>query len=745
MNRILRIAVPSPLRGLLDYLPGRDGPVPRPGSRVLVPLGPRRVVGVVVETAAASGIDPSRLRPILQMLDPEPLLPPDLIALGRWAADYYQHPPGEVFSALLPVAARRLPESRVRSRPDGWRLTAAGRDLDPAELERTPARHRALAHLQALPAGEARTASLAADGIRPEILRVLRTAGLLEPVRIGTAASHRPDADAAEGTAVRPEGHELGAQQATAADAIRGALGGFEAFLLDGVTGSGKTEVYFVAMRAALDAGDQVLMLVPEIGLTPQTLGRIRDRFAEPLAALHSGLGDAPRMNAWRRAASGEARIIVGTRSAVFAPLARPGLLIVDEEHDDSYKQQDGFRYSARDLMVKRARDLGVPVVLGSATPALESLHNAFEGRYRHLRLSQRAGGASPPGHRLVDLNRHAAEQGLSTPLIEAMSACLERGEQALVFLNRRGYAPVLMCHGCGWIAECNRCDARFTAHARPAGLRCHHCGARRPLPPRCPECGDPEPMPVGLGTQRTETTLAERFPDVPVIRIDRDTTRSAAGLEETLARVTSGDPAILVGTQMITKGHHFPAVTLVAVIDADSGLFSADFRASERLAQQLVQVAGRAGRASRPGEVIIQTRHPEHPLLRALVEDGYGAFAAATLEERRAAGFPPHARLALIRAEAPDVRHPEAFLQEAAARLEAAATRSGARDLDVLGPVPALMERRAGRYRAQLLLRAPDRRNLHRTLAAALPELDALPEARRVRWSLDVDPLDTI
>ena len=744
MNPILKVAVPSPLRAALDYLPPLDLPadkLPGAGARVLVPLGSRRLIGVVVATAADSGIDRERLRRVIEVLDATPLLPADLVALGLWAADYYQHPPGEVFSQLLPVATRRLRASD--SRANGWRLSAAGRSRDPAELGRAPARRRAIDLLRAAPAAGLGTTALHGCGVRPEILRALAADGWLEAIRI--ADPDRPPAAAGQPAATVPEhAPTLTEEQRAAATALAAAAGRFEALLLEGVTGSGKTEVYFTAMRGALDAGRQVLMLVPEIGLTPQTLTRIRSRFPEPLAVLHSALADGARLRAWQDAAAGRARIIVGTRSAVFAPLRDPGLLIVDEEHDESYKQQDGFRYSARDVAVKRARDLGIPVLLGSATPSLETLHNAHCGRYRHLRLSHRAGGARPPTHRLVDVQRHGAEDGISPPLLAAMQAALGRGEQVLVFLNRRGFAPVLMCHECHWIAECPRCDARYTVHARPGELRCHHCGSRRPLPSQCPECRAPEPMPVGLGTQRTETTLAALFPDVPVIRIDRDTTRSTTALERTLAAVGRGEAAILVGTQMIAKGHHFPAVTLVAVIDADAGLFSADFRASERLAQQLVQVAGRAGRAERPGEVLIQTRHPDHPLLRALVEDGYPAFAAATLAEREAAGFPPFGRLALLRAEAPDAKAPEAFLDAAAQHLREQDRTLGT-GVSVLGPVPALMARRAGRHRAQLLLQAADRGPLHRLLAASLPELDALPAGRRARWSLDVDPLDTL
>jgi primosomal protein N' (replication factor Y) len=688
------------------------------------------VVGVVTEIADSSHLPRERLRPIQAVIDASPLLPSDLLALARWIADYYQAPPGEVFALCLPPAMRRGQAAIPPAGERVWTLSAAGRQMDPDSLTRAPARRRALETLGAASAPLTAQA-LSAAGVRPEILRGLLKAGLVE---VGERDPDAPDPSTRDLEAAP----EPTAEQRSAAAAILDASGGFAAFLLDGVTGSGKTEVYFRVMQRVLDAGRQVLLLVPEIGLTPQTLARLRARFAVPLAVLHSGLGATARLRAWEAAAAGAARIIVGTRSAVLAPAPELGLVIVDEEHDESYKQQDGVRYSARDVAVKRAAERAVPVLLGSATPSLESLHNAETGRYRRLVLSERAGGAVTPTHRLIDLRRHACTGALADAALDAMEARFAAGEQVLVFLNRRGYAPVFMCHGCGWIAECPRCDARLTLHQNPAALQCHHCGRREAPPSRCPACGDPEPMPMGAGTQRTEVTLTTRFPEVPVLRIDRDAVRSGARMARLFDQAQRGEPAILLGTQMLTKGHHFPAVTLVVVVDADAGLFSTDFRAGERLAQQLVQVAGRAGRADRPGTVLIQTRHPDDPRLTALIEQGYGAFAAQVLAERRELGLPPFGRLALLRAEALVEADLFAFLEEAAAVLGQTAT-----GVLVLGPVPAPMMRRAGRFRGQLLLQAPRRAPLHACVQRALPELDALRSGRRIRWSLDVDPLD--
>jgi primosomal protein N' (replication factor Y) len=527
-------------------------------------------------------------------------------------------------------------------------------------------------------------------------------------------------------------------EQRLAVDAIAAANGVFAPFLLHGVTGSGKTEVYLRAIEAVVARGEQALVLVPEIALTPQLVARFAQRFDAPLAVLHSSLTDQERLRAWRAARSGAAPVVIGTRSAIFAPLARPGLIVVDEEHDPSYKQQEGFRYSARDLALVRAQRLAIPVVLGSATPSLESLERVRAGRATLLSLPNRTAGASQPALHLIDLRKHGETQGIATPTLFAIKRHLEAGGQVLLYLNRRGYAPSLFCPACGWVAPCPRCDARLTVHQRDQRLHCHHCGTEQRMPQICPDCGEAV-KPVGQGTERIEETLARLFPDVPLARIDRDAVRRRGALEAALERVTSGEVKLLVGTQMLTKGHHFPDVSLVVVLNADQGLFGTDFRASERLAQTIVQVAGRAGRAERPGEVLIQTEYPEHPLLARLVAGGYDAFASAALEERQQARWPPFARVAVLRAEAAHREAPTAFLDRARELAESMSTAG----VEVLGPAAAPMERRAGHFRAQLLLHAPTHSPLQKMFGLWLPALEQLPEARRVRWSLDVDPLE--
>jgi primosomal protein N' (replication factor Y) len=532
-------------------------------------------------------------------------------------------------------------------------------------------------------------------------------------------------------------GPRLNVEQSAALDAIR-RESGFHVSLLDGVTGSGKTEVYMSLIADVLARGQQALVLVPEIGLTPQLLTRIRKRLGTVPALLHSSLTDSARLAAWRAARDGSAALVLGTRSAVFAPLANPGLIVVDEEHDSSLKQQEGLKYSARDLAVARAKHLKVPIVLGSATPSLESLQRCNSGAYQHLILPARAGNAAPPLLRLVDISASQPHDGLSEVVVRSIEKNLSRGGQSLLFLNRRGFAPTLICGDCGKIAECNRCDARMTVHASDNRLMCHHCAAIRPLDSVCASCGGPC-RPLGQGTERLEDALRARFPAQQIARIDSDTTRLKGTMDKALAMATSGETRILVGTQMLSKGHHFPNLTLVVIINADQGLFSTDFRGSERLAQSLVQVAGRAGRERMQGEVIIQTAFPQHPFWHELIKGGYQRVSRSALAEREATAWPPFSRLALLRAAA--IRREDARQFLDAARQLAEAANSG--DVRILGPVSAPMERRKGRYRSQLLLQSVNRQALHRLLRQLRMDLEDNVPARRVRWSIDVDPVE--
>jgi primosomal protein N' (replication factor Y) len=480
------------------------------------------------------------------------------------------------------------------------------------------------------------------------------------------------------------------------------------------------------------------LVLVPEIALTPQTTRRFRERLGFDVALFHSGLSDRERARTWLAAARNEVRVVLGTRSAIFIPLRAPGLIVVDEEHDASYKQQDGFRYHARDLAVVRAKALGIPLLLGSATPSLESLANVDARRYRRLHLPRRAGAAQPPSLQVMDVRRKRVEQGLAVTTLGAIEACLERGEQVLVFRNRRGYAPVLFCQNCGWSAQCPRCDRPLTLHRGADRLRCHHCAAQSPVPATCPECAWNALAPQGQGTERIEETLAQRFPHVPVVRVDRDTTRSRARRDQVFEQLEVVGPRILVGTQMLAKGHDLPGLTLVVVVGVDEGLYSVDFRAGERLGQLIVQVAGRAGRAQLPGAVILQTHHPDHPLLHDLIEGGYSKLAQTLMDERRAAGLPPFAQFALLRAEAKVLADVHDFLEQAVQT-----ARAAARPVSAHGPLPAPMPRRAGFRRSQVLIEASERSVMQAFLPDWLAALRQLPGARKVRWSIDVDPVE--
>jgi primosomal protein N' (replication factor Y) len=725
---VLRVAVLSPVRMLFDYLPpaGVEVDCVALGARVRVPFGRSTRIGVVLDRRPAASVPEERLKAVLEVLDSQRPLPMETLRLLEWASAYYHHPPGEVLETALPAALRRGRRS-AEAPTYRWRLTAAGSRLELESLRRASRQVAILRTLAQHPEGIPSDSKLLPRGAS-ETLQRLASKGWAE-----RQAEPCLSAEPAQDSPL-----PLNAAQRAAVEAVTGSSG-FQVFLLEGVTGSGKTEVYLHLVSDALARGRQALVLLPEIGLTHQTVERFRRRLPVPVAVLHSGLSDQERLCAWCAARDGDAGVVIGTRSAIFAPLANAGIFIVDEEHDPSFKQQDGFRYSGRDLAVVRARQAGTPVVLGSATPALESLHNALRGRYRRLHLPERAGGARQPSVEVVDVRRQPLQAGLSEPLIAAMTETLSRDEQVLLFLNRRGYAPALLCHECGWVAGCGRCDAHLTVHRRERRLRCHHCGAEQPLPVQCPECTGPDLQGAGQGTERLEQALAELFPGQEVLRVDRDTTRRKHALRDLLEQVRSGSADILVGTQMLAKGHHFPSVTLVGIVDADRGLFNVDFRAPERMAQLIVQVAGRAGRADKAGRVLIQTHHPKHPLLEPLIAEGYAAFAEAALRERAQARLPPETSLALLRAEAPAAPAPMAFLEKAAVL----AGEIPAKGVELFGPVAAPMQRRAGRYRAQLLVQSERRSDLHRFLRAWVPHLDALRAARRVRWSLDVDPVE--
>ena len=725
------MAINVPLSREFDYLPPRDGSLPLPGSRVRVQFGPRRQVGVVLAHASQTDVPAGKLRRCLEALDDEPVLGEDELRLVRFTSDYYHHPIGEVVAAALPALLRQ--GKALYPVVETISVTDAGESADIETIARRAPKQAEL--LETLL--DAGGGGIEADALTEMLPNWRRTArALFDKGLIQRAALRSADFD----ETLAPEavaGPTLNADQQTAVESLRRS-DAFGAFLVEGVTGSGKTEVYLQRMQDIIAQGKQVLVLVPEIGLTPQLVARLRRRLGIEPALLHSALTDSERLSAWRAARSGAARLVVGTRSAIFTPLANPGLIIVDEEHDPSFKQQEGLRYSARDLAIVRAKHLDIPVVLGTATPTLEMLQHCRDGHYEHLRLPARAGGALPPAIRLIDTVRSPVADGLSEPLAAAIDSHLKTGGQVLMFLNRRGFAPTLICSDCGHVAECSRCDSRLTVHAREGQLRCHHCGAARPLDTSCGECGA-DVRPLGAGTERLEDALRARFPARTVTRIDSDSTTHKGAMHAALDQAKQGEAEILVGTQMLSKGHHFPKLSLVGIVNADQGLFGTDFRSAERMAQSIVQVAGRAGREARAGEVLIQTGFPEHPFWSTLISGGYEQIALDALAEREQTRWPPFTRLALIRSAAHRREDALDFLDAARDSVSARCAET----LRVLGPVDAPMARRAGRYRAQLLLQASDRRALHAVLRELRPELEQAPAARKVRWSIDVDPIE--
>lgn len=726
---ILRVALDVPLDTLFDYLDG--GMQVKVGQRVLVSFGRRKLVGVVLEKSESSGMADGKLKPVSQVFEGEPTLSPEVLRILIFCADYYHYPLGQIVMSILPG---RLRESRpaLPERQIGYRLTPSARE---AGIEALPKRAllqrklwNALSQADAVFAASLQEIS---EGWRAAI-KSLRECGWVESLEL-EAVAQRPGMPVA--------GPALNDDQQAAVNAITQVPPGFHVWLLHGITGSGKTEVYMRLLEAALGKEQaQVLVLVPEINLTPQLEARFRARFPhETMVALHSQMSDGDRLRNWRLAESGHARIIIGTRLSVFTPIPNLRLIVVDEEHDASYKQQDGMRYSARDVAVVRAKQAHIPIVLGSATPSLETWQNAQSGRYALLTLRQRAvAQAQLPDIITVDARTPLLREGLTPALVNAIRERLARGEQSLLFINRRGYSPVLLCSSCAWVAPCARCSSRLVVHLRQRRLKCHHCGHEERIPQQCPSCGNPDLHPTGQGTQRLETTLAELFPDARVLRVDRDSTRRKGALEDMMAEVHGKRVDILVGTQMLAKGHDFPNLTLVGVVDTDSALFSPDFRAAERLFAQLMQVAGRAGRAEKPGEVLIQTAFPDHVLFHALKRHDYAEFAATLLDERHLAAFPPYCFQALLRAEARQFEPVGEFMVAAVGA--AHIINNG---VIVYDPVRPQLARLKGMERAQLLVQAENRHALQSFLKSWMATVRGLPLAAKVRWSLDVDPLE--
>lgn len=692
-----------------------------------MPFGKQQLLGIVVGHTQESEFDCAKLKIISRQLDAESLFNPTLWKLLLWSADYYRHPLGEVLHHALPVLLRQGEPAERKPIPC-WQLNNHT-EITESKLKRAP---RQLQALELLRDGPLLAAELREQGIDTPVLKQLAAKDLILPFDLHLQARewldhlllHENDAP------------YLNTEQAAVLAAINHAHDQ-RPFLLEGVTGSGKTEVYLQLLRTVLMQGKQALVLVPEIGLTPQLLRRFRRRFHAPILTLHSGMNDRERLDTWLACKAGEAAILIGTRSAIFTPFKQLGLIIVDEEHDTSFKQQEGFRYHGRDLAIMRAQLEQVPIVLGSATPSLESLQNALQGRYHHLQMTQRAGGAKAAQQHLLDVKNLPLQAGIAPQLLQLMDEQLAAGNQVMLFLNRRGYAPALLCHDCGWVAACPHCDAYYTWHQQDRRLHCHHCDHIRPVPTQCPECHSRNLVSSGVGTEQLAQFLEQRFPAYKTIRIDRDNTRRKGELESHLSAIRRHEYQILLGTQMLAKGHHFPDVTLVGILDVDGALFASDFRATERLAQLYVQVAGRAGRASKPGMVVLQSHHPEHLLLQDLLNNGYPHFARTCLQERQALSLPPFSYQAVLRADAPNREPVEHFMQ----RVAAICQHYGAPDLSLLGPLTPVMERRAGRHRMFFVLQCHQRMRLQHYLQQLLPAIDALTVHHSLRWHLDVDP----
>ncbi len=725
---IFQVALPFPKRQVFDYLHERDDLLP--GMRVLVPFGPRKVIGVVVAKLTNS-VHQTKLKPIIEIIDSKPVLNDTLLSIAHWLAKYYHHPIGEVLQTVMPVALRKGESDKPKpikmlSLADNV-VSCAKEGILPEALGRAK---KQIALFEVLSHGPVTLSKLKQE-YSDVVIKGLVTKGLAQYVEVD-----KPSQALAWTLEKQIDKPTPNVQQAIAISAITQSLQQYTCFLIEGVTGSGKTEVYLQAIEEVLRNQRQVLILVPEIGLTPQTVGRFERRFSLPVGVLHSNLTDNERLSVWQNSRQGELPIIIGTRSSIFTPLLRPGMIIVDEEHDASYKQQDGLKYHARDLAVMLAKRYQIPLVLGTATPSLETLNNALLGRYHHLHLAERAGNAAIAKQYVMDITNQPLEAGIAQGMFSRIQAHLEQGSQVMIFVNRRGFAPALLCHHCGYVEECKRCNKPFTVHRSLNKIQCHHCGAAKSIPNQCNQCQHTEMVTQGIGTEQLETSLRSHFAQYSTIRIDSDSIRGKNKLNTVLEEINSGRHQILIGTQILSKGHHFPNVTLVLILDSDGALFSADFRAAEHLAQLITQLAGRAGRAEKPGEMWLQTHQPGHPLLQDLINNGYGDFARYALEERKMAALPPYRFIALFRAESQHAGDGFNFLADVAALLTDP-------QVSVLGPIPAIMEKRQGRYRMQLMLQANSRSVLNQVISAQINEIENLSSARKVRWSIDIDPQD--
>jgi primosomal protein N' (replication factor Y) len=728
----INVAIPRPIYHPFSYL-NLDTPAIQAGCRVQVPLGNTEITGIVLSTEEINNDEKNQLKPIIRLLDTTPLFSDQQLRFFQWCGQYYHAPIGEIIFTALPVALRK---TRQVPSPRVWRLTEQGKNTSIDTLARAKKQQAVFSLFE--PDSLLTEATLEQtfprnwrNPIKELEKKSLIESDTLSPFHhIHTKPKESSNFDRT--IQLTDDQHQCIKQCQQWCDTEQP-----RPILLHGITGSGKTEIYLRLLEPYISRQQQALILIPEIGLTQQLITRFKQHFPEQnIVVLNSSLAKGKRLENWIATKSGDADIIIGTRSAIFSPIKQLGIIIIDEEHDASFKQQDGFRYHARDLAAKRAYDQKIPVVMGTATPSLETLHNAQSGKYHYFTLKKRPGTRTPPTLYLQDTRSAHLDAGLSSNLLDKLRETFANQQQSMLFLNRRGFAPALFCSNCGWHAQCPDCNINMTYHAGIQKVICHHCDKSYSVSQQCPDCHTDSLSTQGQGTERLEFTLRNHFPDTPIIRIDRDTTAHKGEMDKKLTIVREGKPAILVGTQMLAKGHDFPNITFVGILDLDQSLFSIDYRAPERLAQLITQVAGRAGRGDFPGQVMLQTCQPEHPYLTTLLSSGYTAFANQLLDERKRWHFPPYAYQVLLRAESLEMQHALQFLEASRQRLQGF-------NLSILGPIPAPMERRAKWYRAQLLLTAEQRKDIHIAISETIPHLNKLSKKGRLRWSIDIDPID--
>ena len=733
-EELVDVLVPIPLLEKFSYLPPKNSKYPiKQGSRVLIPFGNRTLVGVIWGKRLQGSTDKRKYKRIKEVLDAIPLLSSNAMNLAEWSSRYYHYPLGEIITYFFPPSLRKGNEASFRQ-SKYIEITSKGEFINEDLLSNAPVQRKLITILKEKK--EISLKSLTAFEIGPSAVSGLEDKGYIR--RFSRELSPYKKLESKQ----QSKPHKLNEQQSLAVAAINKGQNKNATFLIDGITGSGKTEVYLQAVQEIVAQGKQALILIPEIGLAPQAEERFRDYFGDRVMSFHSAKNDREKVDAWLGASKGLIDVIIGTRSSVFLPMKDLGIIVVDEEHDLSFKQMDKFRYSARDMALYRAKLEKVPVVLASATPSLESLKNVDEGKYELLKLSKRATGAKLPSFSAIDLRGKLLNEGISSDLIEATESELTQGNQVLIFLNRRGYASSLICKTCGWISNCDRCDALMTVHKNPLKLHCHHCESQKNYPEQCVSCGSDDFLTYGYGTERIEEFLRKSFPEYKILRIDSDSTRKKDSMDNYLDEIKKGEPMILLGTQLLAKGHHFPNVTLVGILDADSGLFSADFRGSERVAQLMTQVSGRAGRDKKPGRVVLQSYCPDHPQIEEIISGSYEKFAKKLLEDRKASKVPPFAFQAKLYAESPKSLVSRDFIRGLLKKTPL--SENLRKDIRMVGPLPALMEKKSGVYRWELSIFSKSRSNLHKSLDILQSKLYDPKTTKQVRWSIDVDPLSS-